>query len=97
MSIPSSSDDVATMAAQLAALQLVLDHHPLLAGERAVVGHHQRRAGRIVAGVTSLLVVELVELRREPLGGAAAVAEDDRRAVGEDAGEDLAGRCSARC
>ena len=37
MSMPSSRLLVATMAAQVAALELVLDDDPLLAGERAVV------------------------------------------------------------
>ena len=90
MSMPSSSDDVATMAAQLAALQLVLDDDTLLAGERAVVGHHERaRSDRVLVGLAALLVVQLVQLGGEALGGPATVAEDDRGAVGQDAGEDL--------
>ena len=50
-------------------LQLLLDHHPLLARQRAVV-----RA-------RDLLLGQLVQPHREPLGEAAVVDEDDRRAV----------------
>src|SRR5690606_24497040 len=71
--------------AQRAALELVLDDHPLLAGERTVVGLDE------IEGVLALLVApdslfrgELVELGGEALGLAAGVAEDDRRTVGED-------------
>ena len=56
-------------ARQLAGLQQVLDHEPLLARERAVVGARDRLLG------------ELVEAQREPLGAAAAVDEDQRAAV----------------
>ena len=49
---------------QLAALELIFDDHALLAGERAVVGPEQLGLGRAV-----LLLVELVELGGEPLGG----------------------------
>ena len=58
--------------AQLPRLQGVLDLEPLLARDRAVVGAHE------------VLVGELVELRREPLGEAPSVHEHDRRAVRAD-------------
>ena len=69
MSMPSSSDEVATSAAKLAGLQQVLDLDPLRPRERAVVRAHERLAG------------ELVERRGQPLGEAPAVDEDQRRAV----------------
>ena len=56
-------------ARDLAGLQQLLDDEPLLARERAVV-----RAGELLAG-------ELVDAKREPLGEAPVVDEDDRRAV----------------
>ncbi len=59
-------------ARDLALLQELLHLDPLLAGERAVVG----------AG--DLFLRELVEAQREPLGEAAVVDEDDRRAVRPD-------------
>ena len=46
MSMPSSSETVATMRAQSAGLQRVLDLDALLARERAVVGAHQLLARR---------------------------------------------------
>ena len=55
-----------------ARLQVLLDLHPLLARERAVM-----RAGDLFLG-------ELVEPQCEPLGKAAVVDEDDRRAVRAD-------------
>ena len=70
MSMPSSSDDVATSAGRRPGLQHVLDLEPLLAGDRAVVG-----AGDVLLG-------ELVQAMGDALGGAAAVHEDERRAVG---------------
>ena len=69
MSMPSSSDEVATIAGELAGLERVFDLEALLAGDRAVVGVDQRLAG------------QLVQRGGEPLGQAAAVDEDDRRAV----------------
>ena len=69
MSMPSSSDEVATSAADPAGLQQVLDLDALRPRERSVVRAHQRLAG------------ELVERRRQPLGDAAAVDEDQRRSV----------------
>ncbi len=62
-------------AAQHTALQLVFDHHPLLARQRAVVGLHQFIAG------------QFVEVGRQPFGLAPGVAEDDGAAVGQDLGE----------
>ena len=59
-------------AAQAAGLEVGLDLQALLARQRAVVRAHELFAG------------ELVEVRREPLGGAARVAEHDRGAVRED-------------
>ena len=56
-------------ARQLAGLQQVLDEQALLARQRAVVGARDRLLG------------ELVEPQREPLGAAAVVDEDQRRAV----------------
>ena len=56
-------------ARQLARLELVLDHEPLLARQRAVVGAGDR------------LLRQLVQPQREPLGAAAVVDEDQRRAV----------------
>ena len=69
MSMPSSSEDVATSAAQRAGLQQVLDLDALRARERAVVRAHERLAG------------ELVERAGQPLGEPAAVDEDQRRAM----------------
>ncbi len=73
-------------AGDLAGLQLLLDDQPLLARERAVVGAsylHHRSARVRPLGVLTLrrLVRQLVEPRRQPLGRAAVVDEDDRRAV----------------
>ena len=55
-----------------ARLQILLDDHPLLARERAVV-----RAGDLFLG-------QLVQPQGEPLGEPAVVDEDDRRAVRPD-------------
>ncbi len=63
-------------AAQQAALQLVFDDDPLLAGQRAVVCLDQ-----LVAG-------ELVEVGGQSFGLAPGVAEDDGAAMGEHLGED---------
>ena len=60
-----------------AALQQLLDLDALLARERAVVGAREVAAG------------ELVQPQREPLGEAAVVDEDDRRAVRLDEAKDL--------
>ena len=60
-----------------ARLQILLDEDPLLAREAAVVG-----AGDLALG-------ELVQAQREPLGEAAVVDEDDRRAVRLDELEQL--------
>src|SRR6185436_10321953 len=64
-------------ARQLAGLEHLLDDDALLAGERAVVG------------ARDVLFRELVEAQREALGAAAAVDEDDRRAVRADELEQL--------
>ncbi len=64
-------------ARQLAGLEHLLDHGALLARQRAVVG------------ARDLLLRELVEAQGEALGPAAAVDEDDRRAVRTDLGEQL--------
>ena len=85
MSMPSSSELVATSAGQAAGLELLLDREALLAGDAAVVG-----ADELLAG-------QLVEPLGEPLGEAAAVGEDDRAAVGADQLEDRAGGSPARC
>ena len=55
---------------QAAGLQHLLDLEPLLAGDRAVV-----RAGDLLLG-------QVVQAMGDALGGAAAVHEDERRAVG---------------
>ena len=79
-------------ARQLAGLELVLDHEPLLARQRAVVG-----AGDLDGGPVRVVVGgELVEPQREPLGAAAVVDEHDRRLCCADQLEDLAGRSPAR-
>ena len=90
--------------AQLAALQLVFDDDALLAGERAVVRLDQLdRRAVLRRGVPERLGVQLVQLRGEPLGLPAGVAEDDGAAVLEHLLEDPrvdarpdAGRAAAR-
>ena len=70
-------------------LQILLDDHPLLARQRAVVG------------ARDFLLGELVQPDREPLGQPPVVDEDDRRAVllheredrRVDRGPDRAGVC----
>jgi hypothetical protein len=64
-------------ARQLAGLQLVLDHEPLLARQRPVVRPRD------------LLLGQLVQPQREPLRAAAVVDEHDRRAVLADQLQDL--------
>ena len=71
-------------ARDAARLQVLLDLRPLLARERAVV-----RA-------RDLLLRELVEPQREPLGEPAVVDEDDRRAVRADELEQRRDRSTAR-
>jgi hypothetical protein len=66
-------------AAQRAGLERLLDRQALLAGDRAVVGADQRRPARTV-----LSLGQLVEPLRQPLGQAAAVDENERRAVRPD-------------
>ena len=77
MSMPSSSDDVATRHGIAPRLQQLLDLHALLAGERAVMG-----AGDLLLG-------QLVQTEREPLGEPAVVDEHDRRAVLLDETQEL--------
>ena len=69
MSIPSSSELVATRQRSSPRLQLLLDLGARLARERAVVG------------ARDLLLGEVVQPQREPLGEAAVVDEHDRRRV----------------
>ena len=79
------------MPRRVAALQLVLDDHALLAGQRAVVGLHQLDPGvvRLRPCAAALLVgVQLVEPGGEALGLTAGVGEDDGGAVREDLFED---------
>ena len=64
-------------ARDLARLQQLLDLDPLLARQRAVVG------------ARDLFLGQLVQPQRQPLGEAAVVDEDDRRAVRADELEDL--------
>ena len=64
-------------ARDLALLEQLLDLEPLLPGQRAVVGPRDLTLGQIV------------QAQREPLGEAAVVDEDDRRAVLPDELEDL--------
>ena len=73
-------------ARQLAGLQQLLDDEPLLARERAVVGARDVARSDALGQVG---VGELVEAQRQPLGAAARVDEDDRRAVLLDELEDL--------
>ncbi len=78
---------------QLAAFELVLDDDALLAGQRPVVGLHEFLDHRAGLGVDDawhpFVDGQLVELRCQAFGGAASVAEDDRRPIREDALEDL--------
>ena len=67
--MPSSSDDVATSAGSVAALQQVLDLDALLARDRPVVRPDERLAG------------QLVQRAGQPLREPPAVHEDQRRAV----------------
>ena len=69
MSMPSSSVEVATRPRSGPCLQLVLDEQSLLARDRPVVRSHELFAG------------ELVDARRQALGEASRVDEDDRRAM----------------
>ena len=72
MSIPSSSEDVATIAGSSSALQPVLDLEALLPRDRAVVRERD------------LLARCLVQRGGEPLREPPAVDEDHRRAVRAD-------------
>ena len=77
MSIPSSSDEVATRHGIWPSLSSSSISTPLLAGDRAVV-----RARDLFLG-------ELVQPQRQPLGEPAVVDEDDRRAVLLDEAQQL--------
>ncbi len=67
--MPSSSEEVATRQGISPALQQLLDLEPLLARQRAVVS------------ARDFLLSQLVEAQGEPLGQAAVIDEDDRRAM----------------
>ena len=69
MSMPSSSEDVATRPRMAPGLQPIFHLDALRAGQRSVMRSHQRLAG------------QLVQCRGQPLRDAAAVHEDQRRAV----------------
>ena len=69
MSMPSSSEAVATSAAQLARAQPLLGREPAVLGQAAVVG------GDLA------LAEPLAEQVRDPLGQPPGVDEDERRAV----------------
>ena len=84
MSIPSSRLRGRDEARDPPRLQLLLDHDPLLARERAVVG------------ARDLFLGELVQPHREPLGEAPVVDEDDRRAVLPRRARGAPGRSRAR-
>ena len=84
MSMPSSSYEVATRHGIRPAFRSSSIEHPLLARERAVVG------------ARDLLLGELVQAQREPLGEAAVVDEDDRRAVLARRARGSPGRSTAR-
>ena len=84
MSIPSSSDEVATRHGIAPAFRSSSICVALLARERAVVRPRD------------LLLGELVQPQREALGEAAVVDEDDRRAVRPDQLDELPGRSRAR-
>ena len=73
-------------ARQLAGLQQLLDDRALLARERAVVGAGDLDGRRVLGAVG---VGQLVEAQGQPLGAAAGVDEDDRRAVLADEPQDL--------
>ena len=73
-------------ARDLAHLEELLDLDPLFARERPVVGTRDLLTGRALLDV---LVRQLVQAQREPLGQAAVVDEDDRRAVLLDELQDL--------
>ena len=72
MSMPSSSDEVATSARKRAGLQQILDLDALRPRDRPVMRAHQRLAG------------QLVERAGQPLGQPPAVDEDQRRAMRAD-------------
>ena len=75
-------------APQATRLEIVLDHEPLFAAERTVVGADEftsrRWAADVLCAPRGLLVGQLVEPARQTLGQPAGVGEDDGRAVLED-------------
>jgi len=77
MSMPSSSELVATRPRRRARFQHLFDHETLLARDRAMVRANQRRT----AGILCFGFVELVQALRQALGQAATVDEDQRRAL----------------
>ena len=85
MSIPSSSELVATIAGDAAGLQVLLDLDPLLAGDAAVMGPDQLLAGQLVQA--------LGEALRQP----PAVREDDRATGGSGSARGSADGSPARC
>ena len=89
MSMPSSSEEVATRHGSSPGLQQVLHHQPLLARERAVMG------ARDLGGL-AVLARQLVQPHRQPLGAAAVVHEDDRRPVRTAPAPAARGRSRAR-
>ena len=84
MSMPSSSDDVATSARSAARLEQVLDLEPLLARNRAVMRAHER------------LARQLVQRAGQALGEPAAVHEEQRRAMRRESARAGAGGSPAR-
>ena len=84
MSMPSSSDEVATSAGIRPGLQRVLDLDALRARQRAVVRPHDR------------LARQLVERAGQALGQAAAVDEEQRGAVRRGPARAAAGGCWTR-
>ena len=87
MSMPSSSDEVATRQGSVAGLELVLDDEALLARQRAVVGAGD--LARLLPALLRLLPRQVVQAQRDALGGAPVVHEDERRAVLADQAQQL--------
>ncbi len=81
MSIPSSSEAVATTAESSPAFKASSVDAPLVEVEASVVGLHQREG---VTGDVAGRLGQLVQVRRQPLGDPAVVGEDDRRPVRAD-------------
>ena len=79
MSMPSSSELVATRPRSVPAFKRFLDGQALLAGDRAVVRAHEDGRCRLVFSLG-----ELVETLGQAFGQAATVDEDERRALALD-------------